>query len=57
MSLTIELSDEQANVLPVTAATAGLSGEEWIQKLAAPLQPVPDRPLQAAGGIISLHYA
>jgi hypothetical protein len=52
MTLTIKLSDEQANVLQAKAAAEGLSVEEWIQKLAAPPQPVPERPLQAAAEII-----
>jgi hypothetical protein len=36
MSLTLKLSDEQATVLQAKAAAAGLSLEEWIQKLAQP---------------------
>ena len=52
MTLTIKLSDEQATVLQAKAAAEGLSVEEWIQKLAAPPQPTPERPLQAAAEII-----
>jgi hypothetical protein len=51
MTLTIKLSDEQADVLQAKAAE-GLSVEEWIQKLAAPAEPAPERPLQAAAEII-----
>jgi hypothetical protein len=52
MTLTIKLSDEQATALRAKAAAEGLSVEEWIQKLAAPPQPIPERPLQAAAEII-----
>jgi len=52
MTLTIKLSDEQANVLQAKAAAEGLSVEEWIQKLAASPEPTPERPLQAAAEII-----
>ena len=34
MTLTIRLSDEQAAALRAKAAAAGLSVEQWIQKLA-----------------------
>ena len=36
MTLTLQLSDEQANVLQAKAAAEGLSLEVWIGKLAEP---------------------
>jgi hypothetical protein len=36
MSLTLNLSDEQATALQAKAAAEGLSLDEWIRKLAAP---------------------
>jgi LmbE family N-acetylglucosaminyl deacetylase len=51
MTLTINLSDEQARALEAKAAAEGLSVEEWIQKLAEP-NPIAERPLQTAAEII-----
>ena len=51
MTLTINLSDEQAKELEAKAAAEGLSVEEWIQKLAEP-SPGAERPLQTAAEII-----
>jgi hypothetical protein len=54
MTLTLNLSDEQATALQAKAAAEGLSLEAWIEKLAeraAPSPPV-ERPLQTAAQII-----
>lgn len=51
MTLTINISDEQAEVLQAKAAAEGLSVEAWIRKLAEPQTSV-ERPLQAAADII-----
>ena len=40
MTLTIQLSDEQATALQTKAAAEGLSVEDWIQKLAEEERPV-----------------
>jgi len=48
---TIELSDEQAEALKAKAAAEGLTLEAWLNKLAAPEQPV-ERPLHTAAEII-----
>jgi hypothetical protein len=54
MTLTLELSDEQANALQAKAAAEGLSLEAWIEKLAEPIAPNPpvERPLHTAAQII-----
>ena len=57
MTLTIELSDEQATALQAKAEAEGLSSvEAWIQKLAergqAPEEPPPARPLQDIANFI-----
>ena len=41
MTLTIDLSDEQAAALQTKAAAEGLSPEEWIRKIAEPQTPEP----------------
>jgi len=51
MTLTINLSDEQATALQAKAAAEGLSLEVWLQKLAEQETPV-ERPMQAAADII-----
>jgi hypothetical protein len=51
MTLTINLSDEQAEVLRIRAAAEGLSVEELIQELAKPRADAV-HPLQAAANII-----
>lgn len=51
MTLTINLSDEQAAALQTKAAAEGLSPEEWIQKIAE-REPPAERPLQTAAEII-----
>jgi hypothetical protein len=51
ISLTLKLSDQQATALEAKAAAAGLSLDEWIQKLAEPEPPV-SRPLQHIANII-----
>ena len=51
MTLTINLSDEQAKELEAKAAAEGLSIEEWIQKLAEPSPPV-SQPLRHIADII-----
>jgi hypothetical protein len=51
MTLTIRVSDEQAEVLRARAAAEGLSVEAWIQRLAEPRVAV-ERPLEAAANII-----
>ena len=43
MTLTIQLTDEQATALQAKAAAEGLSVEDWIQKLAEP-EPAVSRP-------------
>jgi hypothetical protein len=52
----IELSDEQAAVLRAKAATAGLSLEDWLKRLAVAeseqLEPAPAQPLQSAANIV-----
>ena len=40
----LELSDEQAAALRAKAAAAGLSLEDWLQKLAASETPSPEPP-------------
>ena len=53
MSLTLELSDEEAMLLHAKSAAEGLSLEEWLRKLAPPEpQTTVDRPLQTAADII-----
>ena len=54
MTLTLKLSDEQANSLQAKAAAEGLSLEAWIEKLAEPIAPNPpvERPLHTAAQII-----
>lgn len=54
MTLTIELSDEQATALQSKAEAEGLSSvEAWIQKLADPApNAAVERPLHAAAQII-----
>jgi hypothetical protein len=54
MTLTLKLSDEQANALQAKAAAEGLSLEAWIEKLAEPIAPNPpvERPLHTAAQII-----
>ncbi len=55
MTLTIRLSDEQANVLQAKAEAEGLSSvEAWIAKLAEPQDPTA-RPLQTAADIVLSH--
>ena len=39
MTVTIRLSDEQAEALDARAAAEGLSVEQWLQKLAESLNP------------------
>ena len=51
MTLTTQLSDEQATTLETKAAAEGLSVEEWIQKLAQP-DPTMSRPLPHIADII-----
>jgi len=51
MTLTVQLSEEQAEALRAKASAEGLSIEEWIQKLAEP-KPASGRPLEAAAEII-----
>jgi hypothetical protein len=51
MTLTLNFSDEQAEVLQAKAAAEGLSVEGWIRKLVEP-QPDVEQPLQAAANII-----
>jgi hypothetical protein len=51
MTLTINLSDEQATVLQAKAAAEGLSLEAWLQKVADQETPV-EKPLQTAADII-----
>jgi hypothetical protein len=56
MTLTLELSDEQATVLKAKAEAEGLSSvEEWIEKLAEPMatpNPAAERPLQHIANFI-----
>jgi hypothetical protein len=54
MTLTINLSDEQAAGLQAKAAAEGLSPEEWLQKIAErkPPESAAERPLQTAAEII-----
>jgi hypothetical protein len=54
MTLTVELSDEQATALQAKAEAEGLSSvEAWIQKLSEPSpNPAVERPLHAAAQII-----
>jgi hypothetical protein len=55
MTLTINLSDEQATVLQAKAEAEGLSSvEAWIEKLAEPTSPNPpvERPLQSIANFI-----
>jgi hypothetical protein len=55
MTLTLNLSDEQAIALKAKAEAEGLSSvEEWIEKQAEPMAPNPpvERPLQTAAQII-----
>lgn len=51
MTLTIELSDEQAGALQMKAAAEGLSLEAWLRKLAEQATPI-EKPMQAAADII-----
>ena len=51
MTLTLELSDEQATALRAKAAAEGLSLEAWIEKPAEP-QPAPSRPRRHISEII-----
>jgi len=51
MTLTINLTDEQATVLHFRAAAEGLSVEEWIQNLAEPEQET-EEPLQSIADIV-----
>lgn len=51
MTLTIELSDEQATALQSKATAEGLSVENWIQELAEK-ENASEKPLQAAAEII-----
>ena len=51
MTLTINLSDEQATVLEAKAAAEGLSLEDWIQKLAEPERQV-SRPFRHIADVI-----
>ena len=51
MTLTLNLSDEQAAALRARAAAEGLSLEEWLQKLAGETA-VPDRPHRHIADII-----
>ena len=58
MTLTIELSDEQATALQAKAAAEGLSSiEAWIEKQAESIAPSPsvERPLQTAADIVLFH--
>jgi hypothetical protein len=57
MTLTIQLSDEQATALQEKAAAEGLSVEAWIVKQADPIVPDPpvERPLQTAADIVLFH--
>jgi hypothetical protein len=52
MTLTLELSDEQATALQAKAAAEGLSLEAWIEKL-ADLQPPSSRPRRHIWDVIS----
>jgi plasmid stability protein len=54
MTLTINLSDEEAEVLQARAAAEGLSLEAWIQKLGRQDQNA-ERPLQTAADIVLSH--
>ena len=51
MTLTINLSDEQATVLEAKAAAEGLTLEDWIQQLAEPDFPV-SRPYRHIADVI-----
>jgi plasmid stability protein len=51
MTLTLNLSDEQASALQAKAAAEGLSLEAWLKKIAEQETPV-EKPLQAAADII-----
>ena len=55
MTLTLQLSDEQATALQAKAAAEGLSLEAWIEKLADEPQPDATRPLQTAADIVLSH--
>lgn len=54
MTLTIKLSEEEAEVLQAKAAAEGLSVEAWIQKLARQEQEV-EHPLRTAADIVLSH--
>ena len=54
MTLTIELSDEQASAIQAKAAAEGLSVEGWIQKLAGQ-EAVPEHSPQTAADIVVSH--
>jgi hypothetical protein len=51
MTLTLQLSDDQAASLQAKAAAEGLSLEQWLQKLAEP-QAAAQPPLQTVADII-----
>jgi hypothetical protein len=53
MTLTINLSDEEAVALQTKAAAEGLSVEEWVhQRIQITPSPAADRPLETAAEII-----
>jgi hypothetical protein len=51
MTLTLQLSDDQAASLQAKAAAEGLSLEQWLQRLAEP-QATTQPPLQTAADIV-----
>ena len=57
MTLTLQLSDEQAAALEARAAAEGLSVEAWIKKQATPMasKPPVEKPLQTAADIVLFH--
>ncbi len=55
MTLTINLSDEQATALQAKAAAAGLTLEAWLAKLAGEESSAGEHPLQAAADIVLNH--